>query len=60
MILIIIFVFLMIALYLFKHFENRRNDRNWEHHEKRKEMFNELLEKLKDPASQTDKDKENI
>jgi hypothetical protein len=32
---------------MFKHFENRRDARNAEYHEKRREAFTDLLNKLK-------------
>lgn len=56
---IILFIALAITYFLVQHFENRRRERNYEHHERRRESFNNLLNSLKENnTDQTDK-KEN-
>lgn len=45
----IITITLLVALYLFWHFENRRKRKAVEHHEKRQEEFDKLLKTLKEP-----------
>ena len=52
---IIIFISLAITYYLVQYFENRRNQRNYEHHEKRRESFTNLLNSLKDKKTSDDK-----
>jgi cyclopropane fatty-acyl-phospholipid synthase-like methyltransferase len=48
---IIVFILLLFTLYSCRYFENKRNARNEEQHEKRREAFNNLLEKLKEKKS---------
>lgn len=62
MILLIIFIVLLVAFYMFRHFENRRDARNTAHHEKRSEAFTDLLKTLteKETTGHTENKKENI
>lgn len=45
---VIIFVLSAIAIYLFKHFEQRRDERNERQHEKRRKAYEDLLDRLKE------------
>lgn len=44
----IITITLLVALYLFWHFENRRKRKAVEHHEKRQEEFDNLIKTIKE------------
>lgn len=44
---IIIFILLIASIYLYRYFENKRIDRNSEHHEKRKQDLQQLLDTVK-------------
>lgn len=51
---VIVFISLAVAYFLVQHFENRRKERNYEHHERRKESFTNLLNSLKDKNTNSD------
>lgn len=54
---IIIFISLAIVYFLVQYFENRRWERNYEHHERRRESFTNLLNSLKDRNTTTEQKK---
>lgn len=51
---IIIFISLAITYFLIQYFENRRREKNYEHHERRRESFTNLLDSLKEKNSASD------
>jgi hypothetical protein len=44
---IILFILLIASIYLYRHFEHKRIDRSTEHHEKRKQDLQQLLDTVK-------------
>lgn len=51
---IILFITLAIVFFLVRHFENRRQERNHERHERSRESFTNLLNSLKDKNATAD------
>jgi predicted Holliday junction resolvase-like endonuclease len=49
----IIFISLVVTLFLIRYFENKRIERLQERHEKRRNDFEQLLEKLKENKNET-------